>query len=71
MAYIQISEQKIKQTIEMFKDAYGPENPVQLQKALADGDLYRTAGLTPVYILDDVTSSIIITSEENMNNKLH
>ena len=55
----------------MFKDAYGPENPVQLQKALADGDLYRTAGLTPVYILDDVTSSIIITSEENMNNKLH
>lgn len=71
MAYIQIPEYKIRQTIEMFKDEYGAENPAGLIRALDDGDIIRNEGLTPFYILHEEQQYIITTSEEMMNNRLN
>lgn len=40
-------------------------------RMLAEGNLYREALLTPIYIHNSVTKEIVVTSQEWMQNKFH
>ena len=67
---IEIAEAKIHLAIDMMKNLTG-EAPEAYMHALSLGNTYKGAGLTPVYILDEVTQELIVTTEENLENKLH
>lgn len=67
---IEISEDRIDLAVEMMKNITG-HAPEAYMDALSMGSKFRIEGLTPLYILDDMTNELIVTSRENFENKLN
>lgn len=57
---------------DMLKTAASLQPPGNcFEKALAFGETYRKAGLTPLFFLDDEETMIRVTTEEKYYGKLH
>ena len=70
MAFFTILEAQVKNAFELIASERGPDEAKGLQQVLQDGQEFKNSGLTPVYIYDDETETIIATSIERMTKKL-
>jgi hypothetical protein len=69
-----IPEEKIEQAIEMYKtlgDPSGQEDISNFESVLAAGEMFKDAGMTPVYVFCDATCRIAVYARETYGKLLH
>lgn len=67
LSIVQVSEQMIRESAEVLK---GDANNV-FMRILSDGNKFKEAGLTPVYMYNKDTAYISLFALETFNKKLH
>jgi hypothetical protein len=68
-----ISEEKIVQALEMCETIGDPsqEDMSNFKKVLSAGKIYKEAGMTPVYVFDDLTCRLAVYANETYQKILH
>ena len=68
-----IPENKIREALEMCKvfGDPGQEDMSNFESILEAGDKYKDAGMTPVYVFDDLTCRLAVYAEETHGKLLH
>lgn len=68
--FFEITEEEILKASKEAEEI-GSNDYSQFSKALNIGHVYKMAGLTPMYLFDQLEKYIIVTTEEKQNNRLH
>lgn len=64
---IQVHEDVLRETLR-----YIPENEESgIRTVLKAADEYKAANMTPIFILDKYTMSVLVVAEETFGKKLH
>lgn len=68
----EIPERKLKEAIEMCKTYGDPgQDALNFESVLSAGKIYKDAGMTPVYVFDDLTCRLAVYARETYGKKLH
>ena len=69
----EIPERKLKEAVEMCKTLGDPgqEDISNFQSVLSAGEMYKEAGMTPVYVFDDLTCRLAVYARETYGKPLH
>lgn len=68
---VEIPETKVLLADMTLRMSGEPDETNPFAGALLRGKKFKDEGLTPFYVFDESSFSLIVTSKENMENKLH
>jgi hypothetical protein len=67
-SYLVVPEEAVKQAVEFFERLKEPSNFLNVYNA---GQEFKSAGLTPIYLLDQAHMDLFVVAKETYKKKLH